>query len=207
MLGISKQKRRKRPDAFNVIAVRTANPGTGVIEDELARLLIALKAIVLTIDAHLATESERVFALGPVQDRGNKVTADGTKLISVAIANRRASTSSAVEIEARKASNAFTNRIVIRSRKTEGRQIHPVLTFRRVRTADEAIEAVPEIEHSAGIESMNLVHHRLLGDEEKPVPDIDAVGVVVVATLPVVRSYSARTILSLSPMFWSIRIV
>ena len=52
-------------------------------------------------------------------------------------------------------------------------KIHPILAFRGVRSADEAIKAIPEIQYRAGSEGMNSVHNSLFRHEDKPVSNVD----------------------------------
>src|ERR1043165_1115406 len=118
---------------------------------------------------------------------------DGPELISLSIANRSAGTvARTIEIETRKPADAFANRIVERSGKTERGQVHPILTFRRVRSANEPIETVPEIQHGVGVECVNFVYHSLSGLEDKPVSDVNRIGVVVVGALPVIPTVTTK---------------
>src|SRR5262245_52070292 len=114
------------------------------------------------------------------------MTANRPELVSVAVADRGAGGSVRVKVEARKPPGDFANGIVERSRKPQRRQVHSILTFRRVRTADEAIETIPEIQHGTGTERVNLVHHRLFRNKEKAVAEINGSAVVVISALPVV---------------------
>src|SRR6185369_11877138 len=59
---IAKQERGKSLEAFEVITASAVLPREGVVENELARLLVALEAVVLTIDSQFAAKSQGVLA-------------------------------------------------------------------------------------------------------------------------------------------------
>ena len=120
------------------------------------------------------------------------MTADRTKLIRVAVTNCCSRAASAVEIKTRKAPDTFAYRVVERRREAKRSKVHSVLAFRRIRTADKAIESITDIQDGVGVEGMNLVNHPLFGHEEKPVTNIKCSGVVIVGTLTVVPTVAAK---------------
>jgi hypothetical protein len=120
------------------------------------------------------------------------VTADRTKLIRVAVANCCSRTPSAVEIKTRKAPIPFPDRIVEGRWETERSEVHSVLAFRCICTANKAIESVTDIQDGVGVEGMNLVNHPLFGDELKAVANVNRSGVVIVSALTVVPTVAAK---------------
>jgi hypothetical protein len=116
-----------------------------------------------------------------------------SELIRVAIANRSAgAVPRAIEIETRKATDAFADCVVERRRKTERGQVQSILAFRCIRSADETIKAIPEIQHGVGIDRVNFVQDRLFGGEDKSVSDVNRIRVVVIGALPVVPAIATK---------------
>ena len=91
-----------------------------------------------------------------------------------------------MRFEAREATDILRNKAVVGSRKTERGQIKASLSFGSVRKADEAVIAISEIQHSVGIEGVDSIERRLLGDETKSVANVICARVVVVRAVAIV---------------------